>query len=698
MSQRDKRSLSSLAEVYPDPFIDERSIQPPCQAACPVHQDVQRYISFIAQGEFDQALKVIRETNPLPFICGMVCVHPCESECRRQQVDQSLSIRALKRFALEHGRDSTLTVQSQAKRSERVAIIGSGPAGLSAAFYLTKLGYPVTIFEALPLPGGMMRVGIPEYRLPKAILDAEIEGIKSIGVDIRTNVRVEFLDTLFEQGYKAIFIAIGAHQGVRMGIEGEDSAGVIECVFFLKQVNLGEKMELGDRVAIIGGGDAAMDSARTALRVGAKEATIIYRRTQAEMPASAEEIERALEEGVKILFLAAPSKITRQNGLLRLECLCMKLGKPDDSGRRRPEPIKGSEFTMDFNTIIAAIGQTPEILKQFKLATGRGNTLQVDPDTLSTTREGIFAGGDAVSGPASVVKAIAAGKQAASSIDRYLKGEVLAKPEEQIMVGKLSASTGDKIERQERLEVPSLAVEQRVRSFAQIELGYSEETAIREARRCLSCGAGAERLAEKCADCLTCVRICRYGAPYITSDGSVEISVDQCQACGICFSECPAKAISFRSPVFEEIIQEIETASEELRLKEGEPAIIGITCSYGAYAKSSFTEFLRTRLPSNVRIVRIPCVAKIDTAHLLKAFELGIDGVFLASCLEEDCPYQDGVSWARRRVDTVRKILGEIGLGEGRLEMYSLPVPEVGKFGQVVASFAEQLKSLLSTE
>ena len=236
MSQRNKTNFSSLAEIYSDSFTDGRSMRPPCQAACPIHQDVRRYISFIAQGEFDQALKVIRETNPLPFICGMVCVHPCEIECRRREVDQSLSIRALKRFALEHGHDDPYTPQSEANHSEKIAIIGSGPAGLSAAFYLTKLGYLATIFEALPLPGGMMRLGIPEYRLPKAILDAEIERIKSIGVDIKTNSKVESLDSLFEQGYSAIFIAIGAHQGIRMGIEGEDSPGIIKCVSFLKQV------------------------------------------------------------------------------------------------------------------------------------------------------------------------------------------------------------------------------------------------------------------------------------------------------------------------------------------------------------------------------------------------------------------------------------------------------------------------------
>lgn len=559
MNQKNKTNFSSPAEICSDSFTDGRSLRPPCQAACPIHQDIRRYISLIAQGEFDQALKVIRETNPLPFICGTVCVHLCEFECRRKEIDQSLSIRALKRFALEHGHDDPHTPKSEATHSEKIAIIGSGPAGLSAAFYLTKLGYPATIFEALPLPGGMMRLGIPEYRLPRAIIDAEIERIKSIGVDIKTNSRVESLDSIFEQGYSAIFVAIGAHQGLRMGIEGEDSPGVIDCVSFLKQVSLGKKTELGDKVAVIGGGNAAIDSARTALRVGAKEVTLVYRRTRAEMPASAEEIDEALEEGVKTIFLTAPSKVMKQNGLLMLECLRMKLGEPDASGRRRPEPIEGSEFTMDFNTIIAAIGQTPEVPEQFKLATGRGNTLQVDPDTLSTEREGVFAGGDAATGPASIVEAIAHGNQVALSIDRYLRGQTLAKPEEQVTVGGFPASACDKIKKLERLGVPALTVEQRVHNFDQVELGYSEEIAVREALRCLNCGAGAEINKEKCKGCMLCVHACYFDA--ISHNEELRVSeVDPvlCMCCGNCAAVCPSGTCQVEGFKDEQILAQVE--------------------------------------------------------------------------------------------------------------------------------------------
>jgi NADPH-dependent glutamate synthase beta subunit-like oxidoreductase len=330
----------------------------------------------------------------------------------------------------------------------------------------------------------MMRVGIPDYRLPKDILRAEIKEIESIGVEIRTNTRVDSLDELFKQGYNAIFLAIGAHQGIKMGVEGEDSPRVRECVSFLNDVSLGKEVKLGDKVAVIGGGNAAIDSARTALRLGAREVAIIYRRTRTEMPASAEEIDGAIAEGVKVHFLAAPSRIISQNGKLELECISMRLGAVDASGRRQPEPIAGSKFVTNFDSIIAAIGQRPEIPGRFNLSLSRGNTIQVDPDTLTTSREGIFAGGDGVRGPASVIEAIADGRQAAISIDKYLGGkgeidEILAPPEE---IAPLEEAEGGR-----RVEVPTLPDAKRLKGFSQVELGLSEEVAIREAKRCLRC-------------------------------------------------------------------------------------------------------------------------------------------------------------------------------------------------------------------
>jgi NADH-quinone oxidoreductase subunit F len=458
----------------------------PCSHTCPAEIDVPRYLRFIAEGKPAEAVAVIREKIPFPAVCGLVCFHPCEAKCRRAQLDEAIAIRILKRFAWEH--DTGMWKQKikvAPATGKRVAIIGSGPAGLTAAYYLAKLGHSVTVFEALPEPGGMMLVGIPDYRLPKDALRAEIKEIEDIGVEIRTNTRVDSIDKLFKEGYNAVFLAIGAHQGLKIGVEGEDSPRVMECVNFLREVSLGKEVRLGDKVAVIGGGNAAIDSARTALRLGTKEVTIVYRRTQAEMPASAEEIKEALEEGVQIYFLAAPSRIFSRNGRVELESIRMELGAMDSSGRRRPEPIKGSEFAMSFDTIIAAIGQRPEIPHQFNLATGRGNAIQVDPDTLVTSREGVFAGGDAVTGPASVIEAIAAGRQVAISIDKYLGGsgdidETLAPPEK-------AMTPLEEAEEKRRPEMPTLPDKKRLSGFDQVELGYTDEMAIEEAQRCLRC-------------------------------------------------------------------------------------------------------------------------------------------------------------------------------------------------------------------
>jgi NADPH-dependent glutamate synthase beta subunit-like oxidoreductase len=341
------------------------------------------------------------------------------------------------------------------------------------------------VFEALSEPGGMLRVGIPEYRLPRQVLDDEVAEIRKVGVDIKTNTPIASLQSLFNEGYNAIFVAIGAHQGIKMGVPGEKDARILECVDFLRKVNLDEKVTIGNRVAVIGGGNAAVDGARTALRLGAEKVTIIYRRTQDEMPASPEEVDEALKEGINIIFLAAPSQIVRKDGRLGMQCIKMALGEFDASGRRRPVPIEGSEFTIDFDTVIAAIGQMPDIPAQFGLATNRGNVLQADSETLATEHKGVFAGGDCITGPASVIEAIAAGRQGAISVDRYLGGdgiieEVLV-PREEVELPHVEE--GEK----HRPLLRSLPLARRLDSFTEVESGFGPKLAIEESKRCLRC-------------------------------------------------------------------------------------------------------------------------------------------------------------------------------------------------------------------
>ena len=478
---RDKDGLLEVGK-------ERESALVPCRNVCPAGIDVPRYIHFILEKKYSEAAAVIREKVPFPNVLGHVCNHPCETVCRRSELNGAIAIRALKRVAAEREPKRYRKNPKKAPPTgKKVAIVGSGPAGLTAAYYLAKLGHSVTVFEALPALGGMLRVGIPEYRLPKKVLDAEIKAIAQVGMDIKANTRVESLDDLFAQGYQAIFLAIGAHQGNKVGVEGDDSPGVIDAVAFLRQASFGEKVRLGDKVAVIGGGNVAIDAARTALRLGTKDVTIIYRRTRAEMPASAEEVEGALEEGVSIVYLAAPNKIWNENGVARLQCIRMELGEVDASGRRRPVPVKGSEFITDYDTVIAAIGQMLKVPDTFKVATGRGDVIKTWNNTI-TSREGVFAGGDAITGPATVIEAIASGRKGAITIDKYLGGNgIIDEKLASVAEPKSWLGCQERFGYLDRSEIPCIPVEQRLSGFDEIEKGYDEETAHQESLRCLQC-------------------------------------------------------------------------------------------------------------------------------------------------------------------------------------------------------------------
>jgi len=476
--------------------VCEGLVYAPCEHTCPLNVDAVGYIALIAAGRFEDALNLIRQRNPLTAVCGRVCTYPCETKCRRGEVDEPIAIASLKRFAADygakHGVETKVAVAEP--NDEKVAIVGSGPAGLNAAYHLARKGYEVTIFEALPFPGGMLAVGIPDYRLPRDILQQDIDFIASLGVEIKTNTPIGkdlTLDQLLEQGYKAIFIAVGAHRGQKLGIPGEDGDGVYDGVSFLRDINLGREARVGRRVAVIGGGNVAIDAARSALRLGAEEVSIVYRRSREEMPAAVEEIEEAEHEGVKITYLAAPTKIIGDNKVKALECQLMMLGEFDASGRRRPLPIEGSEFTLNVDTVIAAIGQSPDLSflppdNGFEIT--RGQTFVVDPVTLATNKPSIFAGGDAVTGPATVIEAMAAGERAAISIDKYLQGKSMTEdrlrpPDERVTLPRAA----EELEEKARIKTPTLPREERLGGFNQVNLGYSEEMAIEEARRCLRC-------------------------------------------------------------------------------------------------------------------------------------------------------------------------------------------------------------------
>jgi formate dehydrogenase beta subunit len=470
----------------------------PCQRTCPAGIDIPRYISLIKEGKYKEAIAAIKETNPLPLTCGRVCPHPCEEQCRLGTVTDPVNINHLKRFVADYERTTErITPYMAPKTEKKVAIIGGGPAGLTCAYYLARSGHSPTIFEAMPKLGGMLRYGIPEYRLPKATLDWEIEGILAMGVEVKTEVSMGkdvTLQGLKDEGYEAIFLGTGAWDSRGLGVEGEDLEGVLSGTTFLIDRALGKETPIGEKVAIIGGGNTALDAARTSWRLGAKEVTVLYRRSRTEMPANDIEITEAEHEGVEFHYLAAPTKLMGNNGTLtHIEYLEMELGEPDESGRRRPVPKPGTETTIPVDNVIAAIGQFPvtDFLKDNNIPLSRWNTIEViNEATGETNVAGVFAGGDAVTGASIAVEAIGAGRKAARSIHQYITGQPIKAPEPAITKDTELPDITELIlvPESKRQQMPELTVDQRKGSFDEVELGLAEEQAKAEAERCLRCG------------------------------------------------------------------------------------------------------------------------------------------------------------------------------------------------------------------
>ena len=487
-------------------MVCKEIVSSPCHYICPISQEASTYIALVAQKKFEEAYQVIRQDNPLPSVCGRVCSRACEGACLAGEMGEPIAIRGLKRYVMDWAKGKGLDVPSKfpVTKSQKVAIVGAGPAGLTAGYFLAKKGYAVKIFEALPVPGGMLAVTIPSHRLPKNILNEDIEYIIKSGVAIRTNMALgkDFtLDDLFCQGYKAVFIATGAHKPLEIGIPGEEAEGVLQALEYLKDVHLGRPPEMKGRVAIIGGGNSAVDAARVALRdKNVKKVTILYRRTRKEMPAYPEEIEAALQEGVKIEFLTAPVQVRTKDGrVMGVECQRMKLGEMDSSGRPKPVPIPGSEFQVPAETLILALSErayTPYLRDSDGLSLSpEWGTIIVDPATMATTRPGVFAGGDVVSGPSSVVEALAAGKIAAQSVEDYLENRPLSRAHNLVRPSRYVAPVmlkEEEIEKAKRPAMPHLPPAKRKILHDEVELGFSREVAVQEAKRCLRCDLETE--------------------------------------------------------------------------------------------------------------------------------------------------------------------------------------------------------------
>ena len=503
-----KAAFKLYPQAMPGGFTIEKKDRAPCRLACPAGINVQGYVQMVKQGKYKESLEIIMEQLPLPGTLGRICPHECENACRRCQVDEPVAIRNLKRLAADRFDPGKIKIKCAEKLGKKVAIVGSGPAGLSAAYHLAKLGVDSVIYEALPEAGGMLRVGIPDHRLPPEILDRDIKVITNLGVKIKVNTALgkDFtVDSLLDNGHDAVFLALGAHKGIELGIEGEKLDGVCQGVDYLRELNLTGGVKTGGQVGVIGGGNVAIDVARAAKRLGAEKVTILYRRTRKEMPAWEEEICAAEDEGIEIIYLTAPLVILPDNGKVAgLRVLKMELGKPDSSGRKRPVPIPGSEYDIEIDQLIPAIGQRPDISSLENLTDieiSQWSTTRANPVTFATDKKGVFAGGDLQTGPGTAINAVAAGMEAAVSITRYLKGEDMMEDREHTGIENPDyLPVPDNMDKEARYKMPELKISERTGSFSEVELGYNGEQGRKEAARCLNCGY--------CSECMQCVDAC----------------------------------------------------------------------------------------------------------------------------------------------------------------------------------------------
>jgi NADPH-dependent glutamate synthase beta subunit-like oxidoreductase len=520
-----------------------------CKVECPAHIDVQGFVSLAVKGKFKEALQLIKLASPFPSICGRVCPHPCESECYRDQIDKPVAIHAIERFLgdMDLKAKKRYVPEMKPKKREKVAIVGSGPAGLTCAYYLAQEGYKVTIFEKARVLGGMLTAGVPSYRLPRNIVEAEIKMICNMGVAMKTGVEVgkdKTIAQMRKDGFKAFFLAIGAQEGVRLGVPGEDLDGVYRGLDYLRQLNLGKSMRLGEKVAVIGGGNVALDAVRSARRLGSEKAFILYRRSLEEMPSTPEEVKQCREEKIPIKTLAQPVRFMSNNGRVKaIECIKMRLTEPDESGRRKPEPIPGSEFTVKVDAVITALGQESDwccLTPECACTLTEWGTIKIDSLTLQSDDPDIFTGGDAARGPKTVIEAIADGRQAAISIKRYLSGENLRLGRD-IPLKAIEEPQKGKYDRAARAPMPYLDPKKRVKNFNEVQKGLTKGVTVREGKRCISCGT-------------CCVQTCPYDVMQFNHEVTKAVKCDLCiekrerNEVPACYAICPTRCIFWGNP------------------------------------------------------------------------------------------------------------------------------------------------------
>lgn len=641
----------------------------PCVMACPIRQDARDYVQLIARGLFKEAYRLVRERNTLPASCGRICTHPCETKCRRNSTDKPVAIAWLKRFLSDNYSENIYTRPEQTY-PERIAIIGAGPAGLAAANDLALMGYSCTIFESNPHPGGMLRMGVPTYRLPRNAIDQDVEFIRQLGVEIKYNTTLGkdvTFDSLKKEGYAAIFIGVGLLDSRNLPIEGAEYDGVLKGISFLREVNATGTAEIGKNVLVIGGGAVAMDCARTALRLKPEKVSVACLESRNEMPTTDFEIEEAVHEGVILYNSVGPKRILGEHGRATgLETLRVKYIF-DEQKRFHPAFYEGSESVIEADTIILAIGQTSNLsflINQEEIEVSRGATIVVDPNTFETSMPGIYAGGDIVLGRGTLTDGLAQGKKAAISIHNALRNENRSdekwadKPE----VPKLADARVPLIKKEQKQDMPMLSLSKRLHSFDEVELGFSPEVAVREAQRCMNCGAGAYVDEHLCVGCITCVRVCPFDVPEFRNGEITAYIGGDCQSCGLCIVECPAKAIRFKTPLEDSGRERLKALFQDVSVQKAKPLIVNFYCQYGSPVVGSVEGKSNAVIEKHVKRIGVLGLGKVEPSLYLNALEWGADGVLITACKEDECHFCAEYEWIKKRSAYVSGFLSKIGV------------------------------------
>ena len=674
--------------------LKEKRPYSPCRAACPVNTDVQAYVGFIAQGRYAEAFEVIRSVNPIASACSMICHHPCEQACRRCSVDEPLAVRPLKRFALEKAADYRRNRRRLVEKTKgkSIGIIGSGPSGLTAANDLADLGYFVTIYERHHVLGGMLASAIPPYRLPREALREDIDDVVSKGIEVKTGCEIGKDITMSDiiGKHDAVLLAIGLSQSRSLNIPGVGGPGVLLAIPFLEDVAFGRKLSLGEKVLVIGGGNVAIDVARSARRLGAGSVEMVCLESAEEMPAWKWEVDEAVEEDIRIRHRWGPKAVSREGDKIKgLEAV--KVTQVfDTNGRFNPTFDNNQTTLIEADTIIITIGQMANVsfLKGSAVQVDERGRVVWDPKTHMSSAKGVFCSGEVVAGPGSAIAAAASGHRSAMAIHLYLQGEKIEgnlPSYEKEKISQIPEGVIERINREPRMKVKHLPPETRCGSFTAFEFGYDEQEALKEAGRCRGCGGGAVVDTDKCMACLTCQRVCPYGAPVVTSVS--EIRPEFCQACGLCAPECPGQAISMVSYDVREFRDAMSTVVGAVDSKRQDPVIVAFLCSH-------HVGVLGFELPENVRKVPVHCTSRVDVNDLLRAVECGADGVAVIRCSGGTCKYRGIEHRVNARVARAKQLAGFLGIDSGRIEIFTTDSHNGNSYAAACTDFIGRIRQM----